>query len=150
MVFKRGIGLKRTFLKLNLFILAFLLLNACGNVVTIEHIEVYVEEIPRQGFKKVNAVTTLQEGEKFLRGNTKSVEDFYDMDGNYIKTEIIHSTGNKTYISPAIDGDVRKKELQEPSTILIPDEDIQNFKIDLTTDEKEQVKKHVLSFMDLL
>jgi len=143
--------LKRTFLKLNLFILVILLLNACGNTETIEHVEVYGEEMPRQGgFKKVNAVTILQEGEKYIRGNTKSVEDFYDIDGNYIKTEIIHSTGNKTYISPAINGDVRKEELQEPSTILIPDEDLKNFKIDLTKDEKEQVKKHVLSFMDML
>lgn len=143
--------MKRTYLKLNLFILVILLLNACGNVETIEHIEVYVVEMPGQGgFKKVNAITILQEGEKYIRGNTKSVEDFYDKDGSYIKTEITHSTGNKTYISPVIDGDVRKKELQEPSTILIPNGDIKNFKIDLTTDEKEQVKKHVLSCMDLL
>ncbi|WP_449442780.1 hypothetical protein [Ureibacillus acetophenoni] len=45
----------------------------------------------------------------------------------------------------------RTKELQKPSTILIPDENIEHFKLDnMTEEEKEQVKEHVLSFMDKL
>jgi hypothetical protein len=128
-----------------------ILLNACNNVETIQHIEVFVVETSQQGFKKVNAITSIEEGKNYMKTDIKAIEDFYDMEGNYIKTEIIHSTGNKTYVSPAIEGDTRKEELQEPSTILIPDEVIKSFKIDnLTKDEEVKVKKHILSFMDLL
>ena len=86
-----------------------------------------------------------------MRGDTKAIEDYYDRDGNYIRTEIIHSKGNKTYISPVIDGNTRKVELHEPSTILIPDRELKHFNLNnMTEDEMEKVKKHILSFMGLL
>lgn len=44
-----------------------------------------------------------------------------------------------------------KDELQEPTTILIPEDKRDPFKLDdMTEDEKERVKKHILSYTDNL
>ncbi|OMF19783.1 hypothetical protein BK133_29515 [Paenibacillus sp. FSL H8-0548] len=47
------------------------------------------------------------------------------------------------------DGDSQKEERQEPSTILIPDQDFERHRsIPLTEEEKLQVKEHVKSLVD--
>ncbi|WP_160646989.1 hypothetical protein [Chengkuizengella marina] len=44
-----------------------------------------------------------------------------------------------------------KKDIQEPSTILIPEDYTFMFSLkNMTVQQKEQVKKHVLSYMDIL
>lgn len=139
---------------------AFFLLSACSNVEKVQHIEVFVAEILEQndkgfsvktGYKKVNAITTIEEGRNHIKTDIKAIEDFYDTEGNYLKTEIIHSNFNKSYVTLADDGDNRKGVLQEPSTILIPDDNIEHFRLEnITEQERKKVNDHVLSFMDKL
>ncbi|WP_169086620.1 hypothetical protein [Paenibacillus sp. PL91] len=138
----------------------FVLVSACSEAVKIEQIEAFAIETleeneegihERTGYKKSNSISHIVEGKNFIRSEIKSIEDFYDKEGNYIKTEIIHSKGGRTHVTEVEDGDTRKKELHEPSTILIPDENIERFRsYKLNDDEKQQVKAHVLAFMDKL
>lgn len=152
--------MKRISLIVGLLLLSIFILAACGNVEKFQHIEVYVMETLEQneegyfkttGYKKVNAITSTEASEKYAKTDIKAIEDIYDTDGNYIRTEIIHTKFDKSYITRAEDGDERKVEIHDPSTILIPDEIIQHYKLEnMTKEEKEKVKEHVLSFMDLL
>lgn len=44
----------------------------------------------------------------------------------------------------------QQKVIDEPSTILIPEDDFERFTLDdKTEEEKQKVKEHVLSFMEL-
>lgn len=136
------------------------LLNACGNVEKVEHIEVYMAETMEQndkgfheitGYKKVNAITTIEDSKNYVKTDIKAIEDFYDTAGKYIKTEIIHSTFNKYHITLVEEGENRREELQEQSTMLLPKDSWGNFQLDnLTKQQEEKVKEHVLSFMDQL
>ncbi len=147
-------------MKVSLLLLSVLLLSACTNTEKFEHIEVFAIETLEQneegffettGFKKVNAITTNEEGKNHIASDVKAITDFYDIDGNYIKTEIKHSKVNRSKVTNTEAGDERKKELKEPSTILIPNENIDHFRLEhMTEDEKEKVKNHVLSFMNML
>lgn len=145
---------------MSLLIVSIFLLNACSNVQKVQHIEVFVTETSEQndegffettGFKKVNSITSIEEGKNHVKTDIKAIEDIYDTDGKYIRTEIIHSNFNKSNVTQVEGGENRKEELQEPSTILIPDESIELFKLDnISKEDKEKVKEHVLSFMDML
>jgi len=145
---------------MSLLIVSIFLLNACSNVQKVQHIEVFVTETSEQndegffektGFKKVNSITSIEDGKNHVKTDIKAIEDIYDTDGNYIRTEIIHSNFNKSNVTQVEDGENRKEELQEPSTILIPDESIELFKLDnISKEDKEKVKEHVLSLMDML
>ncbi|WP_248760433.1 hypothetical protein [Paenibacillus sp. ATY16] len=74
-----------------------------------------------------------------------------DTGGKYIKTVVTHEQGYKSNVLDTKDGFRRTEELHEPSTILIPDEDAENFRGDqLSSDELGQLKKHVQSFMKLV
>ncbi len=145
---------------MSLLLLSIFLLSACSNVEKVQHIEVFVIETLEQngegffettGYKKVNSITSIEEGKNHIKTDIKAIEDFYDTEGNYLRTEIMHSSFNKSNVTQAEDGENRKEELQEPSTILIPDENIEQFKLDnMSKEDKEKVKEHVLSFMDKL
>ncbi|MGD7052806.1 hypothetical protein [Sutcliffiella horikoshii] len=145
---------------MSLLIVSILLLNACSKVEEVQHISVFVSETSEQddegffvttGYKKVNSITIIEESKHHVKTVIKSIEDFYDIEGNYLKTEIIHSTFNKSYVTQKEDAESLKEEIQKPSTILIPDENIELFKLDNKTKEvEEKVKEHVLSFMDML
>ncbi|WP_033542745.1 hypothetical protein [Planococcus sp. CAU13] len=152
--------MKKIFLIVGLLLVSAFILGACGNVENIQHVEVFVIETLEEndegiseitGYKKVNAITYTETSENHVETDIKAIEDFYDTEGNYIRTEIIHSTFDKSHITKAEDGEDRKEEIQEPSTILIPDESMEQFKFyDMTKEEEEKVKEHVLSFMDIL
>lgn len=137
------------------------LLSACSNTVKVEHIEAFSIEIfseknkdgfyEQTGFKKVNSITAFAENKNYLSSDIKMVVDYYDLDGNYVKSEIVHTKSSKSHITMSEDGDNRKKELQEPSTIIIPDDNLQNFRSSaLSDDEKKQIKQHVLNLIDRL
>jgi hypothetical protein len=147
-------------LKICLVTFVIFVLSACSNVEKIQHVEVFITETSEKnvdgffitnGYKKVNAITTLEEGKNLIKTDIKAIEDFYDKEGNYIKTEIIHSNYYKSKVTLSEKGDNRKESLQKPSTILMPDGVTKHFKLEnMTEKEKEQVKGHVLSFMDIL
>lgn len=152
--------MKGNFLTICLFIVSLSLFSACSNVEKVQHIEVFVTETSEKndegffettGFKKVNAITSTEASKNHVETDIKAIEDFYDKEGNYLRTEIKHSIYNKSHLTQAEDGEERKEEVQEPSTILIPDENIEHFILEnMTKEEKEKVKEHVISFMDRL
>jgi hypothetical protein len=151
-------------LKLCLFAIPIFLLFACSGVEKYEYIEVFVVETMEEnkaglypglyettGYKKVNAITYMEEGKSYIKTDDKSIEDFYDTKGNFIKSEITHSNFTTSYITNVVRGDNLKEELQKPSTILLPDDYNGHSKSeDMTKEEKEQVKNHVLSFTNKL
>lgn len=102
-------------------------------------------------YKKVNALTNVEEGKNYIKINTRSIEDFYDKDGNYSRTEVTSSDYTSSYITNLGHGDDLKEEIQKPSTILIPTDKKEPFQlVDMTEEEKERVKKHILSYTDNL
>ncbi|CAG7630159.1 hypothetical protein PAESOLCIP111_03174 [Paenibacillus solanacearum] len=86
-----------------------------------------------------------------MKSDIKSIEDFYDMEGNYLQTEIIHSYSNKSKLL-LTEENTLKETIHEPSTILItPDNAKKNLKLNnMTQEEKAQVKEHLLAFMEKL
>lgn len=161
--------MKWKFLSLPSLIVIIFLLSACGNVEKTQNIEVFFIETSEKsdeglfgttGYMKVNAISSIEEGKNYTKTDIKSIEDFYDTKGNYIETEITHSASTISKVTQVLNNKDRKKKLQEPSTILISDEDVENYKIKnteiesvaleytLTEEEKEKVKEHVLSFMN--
>ncbi|MGO4180037.1 hypothetical protein AB4Z17_02560 [Paenibacillus sp. TAF43_2] len=148
-------------MKLSIIAAFVILLSACSNTVKVEHVEAFSIEIfseknkdgfyEQAGFKKVNSITALAENKNYTSSEIKMVVDYYDLDGKYVKSEIVHSKFSKSHITMVEDGDDRKKELQEPSTIIIPDDNLQNFRSSaLSDDEKKQIKQHVLNLLDRL
>lgn len=128
-------------------------LSGCGKVERYVHYEAFVTDVSEQnedglskatGFKKINAITVVEEGEHHLKTEIKEIADYFDLEGKYIKTELVHTRSNKSKITLVEDGDRKKEILYEPSTILILDERLkERSDIDLTEEEKIQVKKHV-------
>ncbi|WP_102716500.1 hypothetical protein [Paenibacillus castaneae] len=135
-------------------------LSACSTAEKYEHIEAFIIETldpneegihGKTGFKKVNAITITVEGKDYIKSDVKTIEDYYDLVGNFIKSEIKHSTYSKSYITMQEDGGTREKELQEPLTILIPDDNVESVRsFTLTEEEKRQVKEHVKRLVDKL
>lgn len=148
------------FIRIGLLLAVTFLISACSQVEEFEHIEVFaIERLEENkeglfeviGYKKVNSITTIVEGKNQIKTDIQAIEDFYDIDGNYLKTEIIQSSFHKSNVTLAEDGENRKKELKKPITIFIPDENLEHFQLDnMTKEQKEEVKDHVLGFMDLL
>lgn len=159
MIIKKDFLIKSV-MKLFLLTYVFFFISACGTSEKAEHIEAYTIEVYVEnekgiseisGYMKINAITTIEEGKHHIKADIKTIEDSYDTEGNYIKTEIIHSFNNKSNVTLAEEGDKLKKELHEPSTILIPDDKIKHFQsVSLKEEEKRQLKEHVLSFMEKL
>ncbi|TYP78228.1 hypothetical protein [Paenibacillus methanolicus] len=146
---------------LGLLLAVLLVLSACGSGTKhAEHVEVFVAETLEQneagfyettGFKKVNAVTTIEEGKNHVKTDTKTIEDYYDTAGRHMKTEIAHSYLHKSHVTLAEDKDQRTATLEEPAAILIPDGETGPFKMNkMTETEKTKVREHVQSFIDKL
>lgn len=146
--------------KIWLFMFTFLLISACNQTEKYETIEVFAIEtlddnqnenglFERTGYKIVNSMTTIEEGKSHTKSDIKTIEDFYDMENNYLRTEVIHSYSNKSKLLLTDEGNTLKKTIYEPSTILItPDHAKKNYKlINMTPEEKAQVKDHLLAFM---
>ncbi|MBP3953517.1 hypothetical protein [Bacillus suaedae] len=83
--------------KVSVSIVAVILLGACSSTESVQHIEVFITPTFTEqdnsisevsGYKKVNSITTIEEGKNHLKTDQKQVEDFYDLDGQYLKTEI--------------------------------------------------------------
>ncbi|WP_246320040.1 hypothetical protein [Paenibacillus qinlingensis] len=148
--------------KICLLMFTFLLISACSQTEKYETIEVFTIEtlddnqndkgfFEQTGYKIVNAITTTEEGKTHRKSDIKSIEDFYDMAGNYLQTEIIHSYSNQSKLLLTIQGNTLKETIQEPSTILIAPENARNMKVNnMTQEEKVQVKEHLLAFMEKL
>ncbi|WP_246302924.1 hypothetical protein [Paenibacillus plantarum] len=145
--------------KFCLFMFTFLLVSACSHTEKYETIEVFTIEtlddiqndqgiFERTGYKIVNAITTIEEGKTHMKSDIKSIEDFYDMEGDYLQTEIIHSYSNKSKLLLTEEGNTLKETIKVPSTILITPDNANHLKVNnMTQEEKVQVKEHLLAFM---
>ncbi|WP_258234998.1 hypothetical protein [Paenibacillus agaridevorans] len=128
-------------------------LSACGRTEKVKHIEAFVIETSEKndegyfetsGYKKVNSVTVIEEGEKHIRTEIRMIEDIFDIEGNYMKTEAIYSKAYQSNLSFTDEGFEHREELVKPSTILIPDEKWERFKMqDLTEEQQSAVEEHV-------
>ncbi|MFD1738670.1 hypothetical protein ACFSCX_19300 [Bacillus salitolerans] len=152
--------MKKTILIFKSMFFIIIFLSACTNVDTNQHIEVFMTitmdeneegyEV-ENGYKKVNSITTLEKSKYHIKTDIKAIKDYYDIEGKYLKTVILHSKFNKSNITLAEEGDDTKIELNKSSTIFIPNGTLGDFKLDNMSDEETgKVKKHVLSFMDKL
>ncbi|MBB3154270.1 hypothetical protein FHS16_004352 [Paenibacillus endophyticus] len=132
-------------------------LNGCGKSEKIEHIEAFATEMSEQnaegifertGYKKVNAITSVVEGEKYVKSEIKKIEDHYDIDGNFIKSEITLNNSSRSEMFMSNDGDEHVTKLDNPSTILVPElVSEEHHSVELTEEQKTEVKAHVLSFL---
>jgi hypothetical protein len=103
------------------------------------------------GYKKVNAITMIKTSDNHMNTDVKALEDFYDIEGNYLKTVVLHSTFNKSKVTLSEEGEESTKELQEPSTILIPVDKRGGFVLNqMTEEEKKNIKEHVLYYVEQL
>jgi len=107
-----------------------MLMTSCGSTEVIRHYEVFMSDSMERneegdfettGYSKANAITTTESRKGLLRTDVKMIEDFYDLEGHYIKTEISHTRSHMSDISVTDGGFRLKKELQEPATIFIPE-----------------------------
>ncbi|MFS0577387.1 hypothetical protein AB1K83_17370 [Sporosarcina sp. 179-K 3D1 HS] len=141
-------------------LISLLLLGACSKNEVFEHIEVFSIEtmdesedpvIPYtlSGHKNTNSITYTREWRDKVKFEVSAIEDYYDTDGNYIKTVVFHSSGEHKKLHNQISGDKEEEELNEPSTILLSPEYKQT-SLELTEEEKERVKRHVESYVDRL
>jgi hypothetical protein len=136
------------------------ILTGCSSVETTETVEAYVIKTLEQtsgegapfvetGFQKVNVISKTEVSKNHIKTDIKAIEDYYDINGKYIKTVILHSTLNKSYITDAEKEDRKTEELDKPATILLPEGNMKEILLDnLPDDKKNQVKMHVLSMMD--
>ncbi|MFD2045461.1 hypothetical protein ACFSTA_17395 [Ornithinibacillus salinisoli] len=69
----------------------------------------------------------------------------------------LSACGDTEKVEHVEEGDILTEEIQEPSTILIKEDTIKIFQEEylpdeenLSEDEKDEIKKHVLSYMDML
>ncbi|MCG3088357.1 hypothetical protein [Sporosarcina cyprini] len=148
-------------------LLSIFLLVGCSEVERIQHIEAFFTEtseegknglFEKNGYVRVNAITTSEEGKNYIKSDSKTIEDFYDLQGNYLNTEVKHVTTTTSKVTQTGNTKIRDKQLQHPSTILITDKDVENFQAQntmvleyfsltssMTDEEKEAVKEHVMS-----
>jgi hypothetical protein len=89
-------------------------------------------------YKLVNSFTILSGTGSNLKVEVRKIEDFYDNEGNYIKTRLLHSTTK--------DGD-HEVFVEEPLTILLENQPIGAVK-ELSSHDKEAVKEHILAIFD--
>lgn len=91
---------------------------------TVESYELEVfSEIPNEinkviGHKKVNAITEISQNTDEISANVISAEDYYDLNGNFIKSVVKIEQGQNNYNSGVIENTTSNKEFDTPKTIL--------------------------------
>lgn len=140
-----------------LFVIMTTALSGCQHIQKTQHVSVFSIATMKEdasghfvkaGYKKVNSMTTIEESNHFIKTDIKVIEDDYDLNGNYIRTKILHSTFNKSKITLEQHKKNSSKILDTPSTILIPQTALQGFRLDNLSDkEKQKVMKHILMYM---
>lgn len=96
------------------------------------------------GYKKVNSITNMKENKHVLAARVRVIEDYYDSNGDYIKTEILHTFSKKNKMLQTIDGDDTREEVSGPLTIHLPDGVSSYSTSKLNEQQLEEIKKLVL------
>lgn len=150
--------MKKSVLKWSILLVIAVVVSGCGSKEEFMHIEAFVVEVLEEdaegmfvktGAKKSNAITTIEEGKNYIKTNVQVLEDYYDMDGKYMKTEILYSDFTKSLLTGGEHGENKNEQRDVPATILIPDEELRFTKtMKLTETEQRQVKEHVESLIN--
>lgn len=131
---------------------------------TIETVESFVIEVLSNtsnsegiyeltGFKKVNSITEITENENKIYTKIIVVEDYYDIEGNYIETIVKMDEFENDYKTGKALHNFQEKKFNQPMTIKTGSH--QNFlngrfSIELSEAEKKQVKNNVLKYVEKL
>ncbi|MBB6454949.1 hypothetical protein HNQ94_003438 [Salirhabdus euzebyi] len=92
-------------------------------------------------YKLVNSQISMFGTGENLKVEARLIEDFYDKEGNYIKTRLLHSTTQN--------GD-EEVYIDEPMTIILSEQFGENEPManELTEQEKEDIKEHILELFN--
>lgn len=99
------------------------------------------------GYTKVNSITYIKDNKHIIITRIRAIEDYYDLDDNYIKTIVIDSFYEKLKINHYITSYDKKYEVAGPLTIYTPDYDDLFSKVDLTRNESEEIRNHILAII---
>ena len=141
-----------------------LLLAACSEAEVVEHVEAFTVETMsdtpnsaglyvKTGYKRENSVVLFEEWDNKLQAEVSSIEDFYNLNGDYVNTIISHTFSKELKWHNTLDSKKEQVELMEPTTILTPDLDlsvIMGETKNLTDEEKERVRAHVFKHVEKL
>lgn len=136
----------------------FLLRNvdtlAFGEKSTVTRIESFSSKVyekgekqdQEKGYKNVNSVTEMKETKKSIVTKVSYIEDYYDVNGNYINTIVKVEEDHKNLTSGNSTVKVREDEFQEPLALFT----YRNTVTILNDEEKEQIKKQVTDYVKKL
>lgn len=109
-----------------------------------EKIEAYIAETVSHeegDYKLVNSQIILSGSGENIKVEARIIEDFFNEEGDHIKTRLLHST--------AQNGD-EEVFIDEPMTILLKNEPPENGVVseELSTQEKAEIKNHILKVFE--
>ncbi|MFC6333055.1 hypothetical protein ACFP56_10505 [Paenibacillus septentrionalis] len=99
------------------------------------------------GYTKVNSITYIKENKHIIITHVRAVEDYYDLNDNYNKTVVVDSFYEKLKINHYVTSYDKKYEVAGPLTIHTPDHDDLFSSVDLTSNESEDIKNHILKIL---
>ena len=101
-----------------------------------ENGEKFAEEF---GYKNINSVSEIIENKKEVITKVSVIEDYYDVNGTYLKTIVKVEEGTLNLTTGKSTGKVREKVFQQPLTLYAYRDTVTV----LTEEEREQVKNQV-------
>ncbi|WP_018759930.1 hypothetical protein [Paenibacillus terrigena] len=145
------------------FILTLIIVG-CSNKEVHDTVEVFTIEVlsdtpnneglyVKTGYKKVNSITYFEKSNNLERTKLFYLEDYFDMDGKFLESVIDYSELEKNLFTPRLEKPKEnKKKMNEPITILAPTikEGQPGESTKLTEAESEQVRTHILEFIQTL
>jgi hypothetical protein len=102
------------------------------------------------GSKKVNSITEITEGSDFIKTKIISLEDFYDLEGEYIKTVLKIEEFSNNFSNGKAKHKIKEKEFNQPKTIhtLSKKTKIKGAEIkDITEDEEKELENYLMNLV---
>ncbi|WP_143001381.1 hypothetical protein [Tenuibacillus multivorans] len=145
--------------KISIVLLFFLMISGCDQEGMnhcdvaegegkIEH-EVYTaitldDDLDQDGYKRVNSNLLINDNEDELCVEVEEVVDYYSLDHEYLRSEVLSSYSRKDKLTKRQDEAEKVEEINGPATILLPDSvKGPDYPADLSEEEKQRVKEHV-------
>ncbi|MBD2843638.1 hypothetical protein IDH44_00425 [Paenibacillus sp. IB182496] len=148
------------FNKYTITLLMLALLCACqsGDIVENETVEAFGTEtyteqgqtLEASGYKKVNAITYVKENKQYIETRIRAIEDYYDSEGNYLRTEIFDQSGRQSKWDGTVDSDEKRDEAVDPLTLYVPDAEEASSSRSLDEAKQAEIRELVESCTDQL
>lgn len=100
------------------------------------------------GYKKVNAITYVKDNKHVIKTHVRTIEDFYDLEENFVKTIITNSYYEKLKINHSETSYNKNHEVSGPLTIHAPDKNDKSSIAKLNSEELEEVRNHVVTIIE--